>query len=204
MFTPFPISSESWRYRVQFKLGKCYSPCRLWSYLKPPIYSSAYSANFRPQVTHRTLGSHQIRVFCHRLEQLIGREARREFKKPSVHVLGAEASPEVALTIAKHWPSHLTVARLHCHPPPIKVSIIKFPSSLWSCKSKPHQKLTIVARENSNSGEPPHSPVTRRREREPTPPPTEASRPSRRIGDERPRLEAEITIRLVQSKSSIR
>jgi hypothetical protein len=39
--------------------------------------------------------------------------------------------------------------------------------------------------------------MARRREREPTPPPAEASRLNHRIGDERPRLEAEITIRLV-------
>jgi hypothetical protein len=54
-----------------------------------------------------------------------------------------------------------------------------------------------MARENSNSGEPPRSTVMRRREREPVPPPAGASRLNRQIGDERPRLEAEITVRLV-------
>jgi hypothetical protein len=131
--------------------------------------------------TRRTLGSHQIRVFHRRSEQLVGREARRKLEKALVHVLGAEASPEAALTVEKHWPSHLTVAGLRCRSPPIKVS-------------KPHQKSTTVAQKNSNSGEPPLSVVTRRCEREPAPPPAGASR---WIGDERPRLEAEIPIRFV-------
>jgi hypothetical protein len=61
---------------------------------------------------------------------LVGREGRREFKEASAHVLGAEASPKAALTIANHRSSHLTVARLRCRSPPIKVSIIEFPSSL--------------------------------------------------------------------------
>jgi hypothetical protein len=115
--------------------------------------------------TYRTLGSHQIRVFHHRLERLVGREARRELEKALVHVLGAEVSPEAALTIAKHWPSHLTVAELHRHSSLIKVSINTFPSLLWSSRSKPHRKPTTIA-----------------------------SHLDRRIGDERPRLEAEIPI----------
>jgi hypothetical protein len=61
---------------------------------------------------------------------LVSREARREFKEASAYVLRTEASPEAALTIAKHRPSRLTVARLRCRSPPIKVSIIEFPSSL--------------------------------------------------------------------------
>jgi hypothetical protein len=61
---------------------------------------------------------------------LVGQEARREVKEASAHVLGVEASAETALTIAKHRPSHLTVAGLRYHSPPIKVSIIEFPSSL--------------------------------------------------------------------------
>jgi hypothetical protein len=61
---------------------------------------------------------------------LIGREARRELEEASAHVLGAEASPEAALTVTKHQPSRLTVAELHCHPPLIKVILIEFPSSL--------------------------------------------------------------------------
>jgi hypothetical protein len=143
----------------------------------------------RKSRTRRTLGSHQIRVFHRRLEQLIGREARREFEEASVHVLGAEASPEADLSITKHRPSRLTVAELHCRPPPIKASLIDFPSSLWSYRSKPHRKLTIVAQENSNSGEspPPRSAVTRCREHEPAPPSTGASRLNHRISDERPR-----------------
>jgi hypothetical protein len=144
--------------------------------------------------THRTLGSHQIRVFHHRSEQLIGRETRRELKEAFTHVLGAEASPEAALTIDKHRPSRLTVAGLRCRSPLIKVSINTFPSSLWSRRSKPHQKSTTVARENSNSGEPSCSAVTHHRNCETALPPARASR---RIGDERSRLEAEIPIRLV-------
>jgi hypothetical protein len=61
---------------------------------------------------------------------LVGQDAIRELKEAMVHVIGAKASPEAALTVAKHRPSYLTVARLCCHSPLIKVSIIKFPSSL--------------------------------------------------------------------------
>jgi hypothetical protein len=104
--------------------------------------------------TYRTLRSHQIRVFRRRSEQLVGREARRELEEAMVHVLGAKPSPQAALTINKHQPSHLTVAGLHCRSPPIKVSINTFPSSLWSHRSKPHQKPITVAQENSTSGEP--------------------------------------------------
>jgi hypothetical protein len=54
-----------------------------------------------------------------------------------------------------------------------------------------------MARENSNNDEPLRSAVTRRRESEPGPPPAGASRLNRQIGDERPRLEAEIMVHLV-------
>jgi hypothetical protein len=90
--------------------------------------------------TRRTLGSHQIWVFCHRSEQLVGREARRELKGALAHVLGAEASPEATLNIDKHRPRRLTVVGLRCRSPPIKVSINTFLLSLWSCRSKPCQK----------------------------------------------------------------
>jgi hypothetical protein len=150
----------------------------------------------RKSRTRRTLRSHQIWVFRHQSEQLVGREARRELEEALAHVLGVEASLKATLTIAKHRPSHLTIVGLRCRSPPIKVSINMFPSSLWSCRSKPHRKPTTVAWENRNSGEPPRSAPTRRRERErePTPLPAGASH---QIGDERPRLEAEIPIHLV-------
>jgi hypothetical protein len=61
---------------------------------------------------------------------LVGREARKELKEALAHVLGAEASPEAALTVDKHRPSCLTIARLRYLSPPIKVSINMFPSSL--------------------------------------------------------------------------
>jgi hypothetical protein len=147
--------------------------------------------------THWTLGTHQIRVFRRRSEQLVGREARRELKEALAHIIGAEASLEAALTVDKHRPRCLLVAGLHCRSPPIKVSINMFRSSLWSHRSKPHRKSTTVARENSNSSEPLRSAATRRREREPVPPPAGASRLSRRIGDEWLRLETEIPVRLV-------
>jgi hypothetical protein len=114
----------------------------------------------RKSRTHRTLGSHQIWFFRRRSEQLVGREARREHKEALAHVLGAEDSPEAAPTVNKH--------RLRCHSPPIKVRINTFPSSLWSRRSKPYRKPTIVARENSNFGEPPRSAATCCYEREPT------------------------------------
>jgi hypothetical protein len=147
--------------------------------------------------TSRTIGSHQIRVFRRWSEQLVGQEARRELKEALAHVLGAEASPEATLTVDKHRPSRLTVARLRCRSLPIKVSINTVPSSLWSRRSKPHWKRTTVARENLNSDELPRSAATHRCECEAAPPPAGASHLSRRIGDERPRLEAEISIRLV-------
>jgi hypothetical protein len=61
---------------------------------------------------------------------LVDREARRELEEALAHVLRAEASPEAALTIDNHRPSRLTVARLCCGSPTIKVSINTFPSSL--------------------------------------------------------------------------
>jgi hypothetical protein len=61
---------------------------------------------------------------------LIGREARGEFEEASAHVLGAEASPEAALTVDKHRLSRLTVVGLRCRSPPIKVSINTFLLSL--------------------------------------------------------------------------
>jgi hypothetical protein len=150
----------------------------------------------RKSRTHRTLASPQIWVFHRWSEQLVGREARRELEEALAHVLGAEASSEAALTVDKHRLSRLTIVGLRCRSPLIKVSINTFPSSLWSRRSKPHRKQTTVAWENSNSGKPPCSAVTCR-EREPAPPPAGASHLSRRIGDERQRLEAEIPIRLV-------
>jgi hypothetical protein len=131
----------------------------------------------RKSRTRRTLGSHQIWVFRRHSEQLIGREARRELEEASAHVLGAEASPEAALTITKHRPSHVIIAGLRCRPPSIKVRLVKFPSSLWSRRSKPHRNSTTMARENSNSSEPPRLAMACRREREPAPPPAGANRP---------------------------
>jgi hypothetical protein len=61
---------------------------------------------------------------------LVGREARRELEEALAHVLGAEASPEAALTVAKHRLSCLTIVGLRCRSPLIKVSIITFLSSL--------------------------------------------------------------------------
>jgi hypothetical protein len=61
---------------------------------------------------------------------LVGLQARRELEEALVHILGAEASPEDALTIAKYRSSGLTIAELCYRSPPIKVSIITFPSSL--------------------------------------------------------------------------
>jgi hypothetical protein len=61
---------------------------------------------------------------------LVGREARRELEEALAHILGADASPEAALTVDKHRSSRLTVAMLRCRSSPIKVSINTFPSSL--------------------------------------------------------------------------
>jgi hypothetical protein len=61
---------------------------------------------------------------------LVGQKARRVLEIALAHILVVEASPEVAVTFAKHRSSPLTVAGLRCHSPPIKVSINVFPSSL--------------------------------------------------------------------------
>jgi hypothetical protein len=61
---------------------------------------------------------------------LVSQEVRRELKEALAHVLGAEASLEAALTIAKYWLGRLIVAELYCHSALIKVSIITFPSSM--------------------------------------------------------------------------
>jgi hypothetical protein len=45
----------------------------------------------RKSWTHRTLGSHQIQGFRHRLEKLVGREANGKLKEASAHVLGTRA-----------------------------------------------------------------------------------------------------------------
>jgi hypothetical protein len=61
---------------------------------------------------------------------LVGREAKRELKEAMTHVLRAESSLEAALIVDKHRLSRLTIARLRCRSPPVKVSINTFPSSL--------------------------------------------------------------------------
>jgi hypothetical protein len=61
---------------------------------------------------------------------LVSREARRELEEALAHVLGAEASPEAALTVSNHRQSHLTIVGLYRRSPPIKVSINTFPSTL--------------------------------------------------------------------------
>jgi hypothetical protein len=48
----------------------------------------------RKSRSRRTLGSHQIRVFHRRLEQLAGQEPRREHKEASVHSLEVSALPK--------------------------------------------------------------------------------------------------------------
>jgi hypothetical protein len=44
--------------------------------------------------TRRTLGSHQIWVFHHCLEQLAGQEPRREHKEALAHAVEVRAPPE--------------------------------------------------------------------------------------------------------------
>jgi hypothetical protein len=61
---------------------------------------------------------------------LVGREVRSELEEALAHILGAEASPDAALTINMHWPSRINIVGLRCRSPPIKVSINMFDSSL--------------------------------------------------------------------------
>jgi hypothetical protein len=54
--------------------------------------------------TRRTLGSHQIRVVCRRLEQLAKQEARREHKEASAHTLEVRAPSEEDLdAVEARW-----------------------------------------------------------------------------------------------------
>jgi hypothetical protein len=59
----------------------------------------------RKSRTYRTLGSHQIHVFCRRLEQLARQESRREHQEASVHALEAGAPLEAVLTAITRSPS---------------------------------------------------------------------------------------------------
>jgi hypothetical protein len=94
--------------------------------------------------------------------------------RPALRPNGLMSAHRVADPNPLSYPlSRLTAAGLRCRSLLIKVSIITFPSSLWSRRSKPHRKLTTVAWENSNFGEPPRSAVMRRREHEPAPPPAQ-------------------------------
>jgi hypothetical protein len=63
----------------------------------------------RKSRTRRTLGSHQIQVFCHCLEQLAGQEARREHKEASTHTLEAGAPPKDAFIVANRRSSCLPI-----------------------------------------------------------------------------------------------
>jgi hypothetical protein len=60
----------------------------------------------RKSRTRRTLGSHQIRVFRRRLEQLVGQEARREHKEASAHALEVRAPPEEDLNAVEARSNH--------------------------------------------------------------------------------------------------
>jgi hypothetical protein len=120
----------------------------------------------RKSRTRRTLGSHQIRFF---LPPFGAIDWSRNYK-------GARGSLNAR---PRSWTS--TGGRPHRHQAPddlphhcqtplppstVKVSLIKFPSSLWSRRSKPYRKPTTMAWENPNSGEPPCSAMACRHERE--------------------------------------
>jgi hypothetical protein len=60
--------------------------------------------------TRRTLGSHQIWVFRHHLEQLARQEARREHKEASAHALEVRAPPEEDLDAVETCSNHTDVA----------------------------------------------------------------------------------------------
>jgi hypothetical protein len=64
----------------------------------------------RKSRTRWTLGSHQIRVFRRRLEQLAGQEARREHREASVHSLEVRAPPEEDLDAVEACSNHTDVA----------------------------------------------------------------------------------------------
>jgi hypothetical protein len=64
----------------------------------------------RKSRTRRTLGSHQIRVFCRRLEQLARQEARREHKEALAHALEVRALPEEDLDTVEARSNHTEAA----------------------------------------------------------------------------------------------
>jgi hypothetical protein len=101
--------------------------------------------------TRRTIGSHQIRVFHRRSEQLVAREARRKLKAALAHVLGAKASLEAALTVDKHRPSRVTVVGLRCRSPKIKVSIKTFLSTLQPSQSSDRCWMTEIRSRDTDS-----------------------------------------------------
>jgi HPt (histidine-containing phosphotransfer) domain-containing protein len=64
----------------------------------------------RKSKTCRTLGSHQIRVFCRRLEQLAGQEARREHKEASAHALEVKAPSKEDRNVVEARSNHSDAA----------------------------------------------------------------------------------------------
>jgi HPt (histidine-containing phosphotransfer) domain-containing protein len=64
----------------------------------------------RKSRTRQTLGSHQIQVFCHRLEQLARQEARRENKEALAHALEVRALLEEDLGAVEARSNHTEAA----------------------------------------------------------------------------------------------
>jgi hypothetical protein len=165
------------RNRVGDWLVRIPNPLRVGT--KTPINTGLFSSNF-VRKTKNTLNPRlRLNLIIRRLLKQVERSSsKRRSLRIFPPILRVRTPLKAAHIDAQSRPSRLTVAGLRCRPPSIKVILIEFPSSLWSRRSKPHRKPTTMARENPNSGEPPHSAMARRHEREPAAPPAGANRPA--------------------------
>jgi hypothetical protein len=128
---------------------------------KTPINNGLLSLNFiRKSKNMPNPRRPSNSIFCRLLKQFGPSRSKRGGRKEGSHPILKDGTPsEAAHVNTRSQPSRLAIARPRCCPLLTKVSIIEFPSSLWSCRSKPHRKPTTIARENWNSGEPPRSTI---------------------------------------------
>jgi hypothetical protein len=148
---------------------------------KTPINIGQLSSNFvRKMKNTSNPRRHLNLIICHLLKQVERSRGKRRSLRRFPPILRVRTPLKATHVDARSWPSHLTIVGLRCRPLRIKVSLIEFPSSLLSRRSKPHRKLTTMAKENPNIGESTCSATARRHERESAPPPTGANRPAAR------------------------
>jgi hypothetical protein len=145
---------------------------------KTPINTGLLSSNFVHKAKNTSNPRRRLNsIICRLLKQVEWSRGKRRSLRRFPPILMVGTPLKAAHVDTRSRPSRLTVAGLCCRSLPIKVSLIEFPSSMWSRSSKPHRKPTTMA-EYPNSGEPPCSAMARRREREPAPPSAGANRPA--------------------------